>query len=238
MHSLAWRPRRLGGAASKVSGGKTVRRMRGKQRQRRIYRWAMAARRRGSRVPGVHSTPPRRRRAISMQRMSVLVFRRRFSNKASAKHKLILPCMHRVRNPETVPQMPREKTRGRVHGVGLESAERQPKDLQDMHEKRALDVRDLSPIPCAYGVQCLVASPTVRPKRRHPGVQPMRQVPRRAACSRTGAEAARSVSTHRATACNPGGGPCRNRVRRPKTARQRCQATTATGAAQKPSGRA
>ena len=50
---LAWRPRRLGGAASKVSGGKTVRRMRGKQRQRRIYRRAMAARRRGSRVSGV-----------------------------------------------------------------------------------------------------------------------------------------------------------------------------------------
>ena len=172
---------------------------------------------------------------VVMQCLQVLVFGRSFSNKASAKQKLILPCMQRVRNPETVPQMQCEKTSDRVHGVGVESAARQPKDLQDMHEKRPVDVRHLPPISCAYGVQCLVTSPTVRPTRRHPGVQPMRPVPRRAACSRTGAEAARNTSTHCATACDPGADPRRNRVRRPKTERQRCQTTPAT---RNPSARA
>ena len=54
----------------------------------------------------------------------------------------------------------------------------------------------------------------------------------------TGAEAARNTSTHCATACDPGADPRRNRVRRPKTERQRCQTTPATGAARNPSARA
>ena len=57
----------------------------------------MAARQRGSRVSGMHGAPPGRRRTISMQHLSDVVFGRSLSHEASKKRKQLLSCLPRLR---------------------------------------------------------------------------------------------------------------------------------------------